>query len=319
MFYSNRSAAYLSKGSAQDALKDALKCVQIAPKWGKGYGRLGAAQYATGNLNGAVDAYTRGLEAEPSDALRDGLKEAKEALARQQARASASEEAGFPGGNPFGPNMFAKLSSNPQFLPYLADDAFRAKLQQLQRDPNAIQTAINIAIGQGPNGPADRDPRMLAVIQFLLGVSMGPGGDQDDEDDGMGAEPFAPPRGAAGRSQPVDVPGRGASSASSAASAKAAQQQKDEEMETAEQADDGLTPEQRKEKKEKRKQAVAKKEEGNTAYKSRQFEAALAAYRQAAELDPEVRARSLYPLECVCMMFELGARCFTAPISNCAA
>ena len=36
VFYSNRSAAYLSKGDAEHALADGEKCIEINPTWPKG-------------------------------------------------------------------------------------------------------------------------------------------------------------------------------------------------------------------------------------------------------------------------------------------
>ena len=43
VYYSNRSAAYLSKGFAESALKDAETCIGMKADWPKGYGRKGAA------------------------------------------------------------------------------------------------------------------------------------------------------------------------------------------------------------------------------------------------------------------------------------
>ena len=45
-FYSNRSAAYLSKGDAQNALYDAIKCIDVKSDWPKGYARKGAALHS---------------------------------------------------------------------------------------------------------------------------------------------------------------------------------------------------------------------------------------------------------------------------------
>ena len=36
VFYSNRSAAYLSKGFHESALKDAKECIKLKPSWSKG-------------------------------------------------------------------------------------------------------------------------------------------------------------------------------------------------------------------------------------------------------------------------------------------
>lgn len=41
VFYSNRSAAYLSKGDAASALSDADSVIRVNPSWPKGYSRKG--------------------------------------------------------------------------------------------------------------------------------------------------------------------------------------------------------------------------------------------------------------------------------------
>ncbi len=85
MFYSNRSAAYLSKGDAQSALDDAKKCTEIAPHWAKGFGRVGAAAHALGDFDSAMDAYEQGLAVEPSnEALKEGLREVENAMMKAQ-------------------------------------------------------------------------------------------------------------------------------------------------------------------------------------------------------------------------------------------
>ena len=58
VLFSNRSASYAALGKYEEALADAERCVRLAPKWGKGYGRKGAA------LTGAR-AGRRGCEGVP--------------------------------------------------------------------------------------------------------------------------------------------------------------------------------------------------------------------------------------------------------------
>lgn len=60
IYYSNRSAAYMKADSISKALKDAEKCVSLAPQWAKGYSRLGAAQHGLGRLDAAVDTLKKG-------------------------------------------------------------------------------------------------------------------------------------------------------------------------------------------------------------------------------------------------------------------
>lgn len=60
VFYSNRSAAYLSMGDAEHALEDAEACVKAKPDWAKGYGRKGAALHKLQRYKDAIDAYNEG-------------------------------------------------------------------------------------------------------------------------------------------------------------------------------------------------------------------------------------------------------------------
>ena len=62
VFYSNRSAAYMKNDSKSKALKDAEKCVALAPAWSKGYARLGAAQQALKRFDAAIDTFKKGIE-----------------------------------------------------------------------------------------------------------------------------------------------------------------------------------------------------------------------------------------------------------------
>ena len=57
VLYSNRSAAYLSKGDASAALSDAQKCVELKPTWAKGHGRVAAAHHKAGDYDAAIQAY----------------------------------------------------------------------------------------------------------------------------------------------------------------------------------------------------------------------------------------------------------------------
>jgi tetratricopeptide (TPR) repeat protein len=65
VYYSNRSAAYLAKGFAEIALKDAEKCISLNPEWPKGYGRKGAALHKMEAYDKAIKAYEDGLKVAP--------------------------------------------------------------------------------------------------------------------------------------------------------------------------------------------------------------------------------------------------------------
>lgn len=173
VFFSNRSAAYLSKGDAASALVDAERCISLSPSWPKGYSRKGAALHSLRRYDEAESAYSKGLEIAPSDAgLKSGLAEVQKV-----ARSSAP-----PGGGLFGPQMLAKLIGHPKFGPKLGDPAFMAKLQMMQTNPQLMMS----------------DPELMEVLQVLLG---GMGGEGDDND-------FTPPpqRAEVPKSKPEPVP-----------------------------------------------------------------------------------------------------------------
>ena len=57
ILFSNRSAAYLSKGDGELALDDAVKCIEINSTWPKGYTRKGAALHKLQEYDDAISAY----------------------------------------------------------------------------------------------------------------------------------------------------------------------------------------------------------------------------------------------------------------------
>lgn len=61
IFYSNRSAAYMKEDYISKAFHDGLKCVELAPKWSKGYNRLGVAQQGLKRFIQAIDTIKKGM------------------------------------------------------------------------------------------------------------------------------------------------------------------------------------------------------------------------------------------------------------------
>jgi len=80
--FSNRSAAYLKLGGkTEESLSDALACIDLEPKWAKGYSRQAASLQVLERYEEAILACETGLKAVPGD---DGLlKMLAEARARQ--------------------------------------------------------------------------------------------------------------------------------------------------------------------------------------------------------------------------------------------
>jgi stress-induced-phosphoprotein 1 len=165
VFFSNRSAAYLSKGDAANALSDGERCVSLKSDWAKGYTRKAAALHALRRYDAAVEAYQAGLAIAPTDAgLLSGLSEVQ--------KAKEASEAPPAGGGLFGPQMLAKLAGHPKFGPKLGDPTFMMKLQMAQKNPQLMMS----------------DPEMMEVLQAILG---GMGGDMEGGDED-GSAPFAP-------------------------------------------------------------------------------------------------------------------------------
>ena len=61
VYWSNRSAALLKQGNVKGAISDAEMCVEMNPGWGKGYARLGTAQFQNGEAREAEKTYKEGL------------------------------------------------------------------------------------------------------------------------------------------------------------------------------------------------------------------------------------------------------------------
>jgi ankyrin repeat protein len=66
VFFSNRAACYFNLKQYPQALYDACRCIQLAPKWPKGYFRKGATQLALKNIAGASASCEEGLRLDPS-------------------------------------------------------------------------------------------------------------------------------------------------------------------------------------------------------------------------------------------------------------
>lgn len=250
VFYSNRSAAYLKKGDANNALEDAKSVIALKPDFSKGYSRKGAALHALKRYNDSIAAYEEGVAKFPDDAaLKKGLEDVKREKENPYGTTS-SASAGGAGGMPaglFGPQMMAQLALDPRTRPMLNDPDTMSKIKLLQSNPNLLPTMLN-------------DPK----IMNLLGVMMGQGGAGDDDDDAAAASPTFTP--------------------ASAAPPKKEEPKKEPEPEPEEDLSQ-LPPAERK-KKEDQRAAKRKKDEGNEMYKNKKFAEAIECYDAAVTLDP---------------------------------
>lgn len=97
VYYSNRSAAYLSLGDTTNAIADARACILMKKDWSKGYSRLGAALHKAGEFEEAVRAYADGLRIDPSNRLiMDGMVAAQKGVTGQLEAKILQESAGAP-------------------------------------------------------------------------------------------------------------------------------------------------------------------------------------------------------------------------------
>ena len=163
VFYSNRSAAYLQKGDADSALKDAESCIAAKPDWAKGYNRKGCAQHALKQYDEAIATFEAGLKIAPGSALLTGpMKEAQTAQKNAAAAASAGGKTQMP--NVFGPDMWVKLQSNPQTAEWLQDPAYVSGLNAIAANPQMMQNPQMIqSLG---------DQRLLQTFLFLMGMPL---------------------------------------------------------------------------------------------------------------------------------------------------
>ncbi|XP_009604962.1 hsp70-Hsp90 organizing protein 3-like [Nicotiana tomentosiformis] len=257
VLYSNRSAAYASLNNFSEALTDAEKTVELKPDWSKGYSRLGAAQLGLKNYNDAVLAYKEGLKVDPNnEVLKSGLADAQSAQARARFRGSGPGQAS-PFGNAFsGPEMWAKLTSDPRTRAYLQQPDFVRMMQDIQKNPNNLNLYLN-------------DQRVMQAFGVLLGMKLDTRA-PEEEDAEMPEAKTSPERKRPAESEPVKEEKR------AAPGFRPEPQPKPMEV-----------SEKEKEMKERQGLAQKEKEAGNAAYKKKDFETAIQHYSKAIELDDE--------------------------------
>jgi len=150
VYFSNRSAAYLSKGFAETALKDAEDCIKLNPTWPKGYNRKGAALHKMKRYDDAIAVYEEGLKLDPNDAaLQKALQAVKNAKNGPPEGAAAASL--------FGPDFRDKIKASPNLSKYLEDPSFVQMLDMIETNPQMLQIAA-------------QDPRIQEVFSELLGI-----------------------------------------------------------------------------------------------------------------------------------------------------
>ena len=116
VYYSNRAAAYSSKGDHLAAVGDAEKAISVDPKFVKAYHRLGYvtaatkelnsfslrfsrhAQYSLGDFKASASAFERGLKLEPGNSgLKSGLQNSQARIASDDTPSLTESSSRSPG------------------------------------------------------------------------------------------------------------------------------------------------------------------------------------------------------------------------------
>lgn len=139
--YSNRAACYTKLAAFDLGLKDCEKCVELNPKFIKGWIRKGHILQGMQQPSKAIAAFQKALEIDPNNA---------EAL--QGYRACTIQNAGASGDRE---EVRRRAMGDPEVQSILSDPAMRLILEQMQNDPRALQDHL-------------KNPDIAAKIQKLL-------------------------------------------------------------------------------------------------------------------------------------------------------
>lgn len=149
----------------------------------------------------------------------------------------------------FGKEAMAKLMSNPRVMGYFQDPKFRNLFEMCKQNPQMLMQMMQV------------DPRFQDVFSVLTGIDLqGMREDQmkrkDEEEDYRKKQE------------------------------QERKKKEEEEEKKRKEEEEAKLPEEEKVKIAKRKEAETKKNEGNAAYKKKDFETALALYEEAIQADP---------------------------------
>ncbi|RZC38599.1 stress-induced-phosphoprotein 1-like [Asbolus verrucosus] len=139
--YSNRAACYTKLAAFDLGLKDCEKCVELDPKFIKGWIRKGHILQGMQQPSKAISAFQKALEIDPNNA---------EALNGYRA---CSIETASGSGDP--EKIRQRAMGDPEVQSILRDPAMRMILEQMQNDPRALQDHL-------------KNPDIAAKIQKLL-------------------------------------------------------------------------------------------------------------------------------------------------------
>ncbi|SOV01903.1 related to SGT2  len=214
VYFSNRAAAFSQIGQHDQAIDDAKQASKIDPTFGKAYSRLGHALFSSGRFQEAVEAYSKGVEVDPTnEVLKKGLAASKEQVSSSSSSTGASASApsasrdavsspsagadagagtgGFPnfGGGAGGMPDLASMMNNPM-IAQMAQNLMSNpdSLTSLMNNPMLRQAAERFGSGGGMpdmnammNDPAMRD----MARNFMGGAGRGAGGNNGGNNNNM--------------------------------------------------------------------------------------------------------------------------------------
>lgn len=254
VLFSNRSACYASLKQFDQALDDAERVVAIKADWAKGYSRKGAALHGLGRLPDAIEAYEAGLKLDPNNQqMKQSIEELKDQL--------EFGAGGGPGGNPFGDrqifteDVWPKLAMHPSTRGFMGQPDFVQKIKEIIANPSKLQMHMG-------------DQRVLQAFAVAMGLNLQMPGAGEAADQFPSSS--SPPAQASAASA---APASTQPSPASAAGSKTQSAPQPPKAETEEEMQ--------------HRRAEEVKEEGNTFYKRREFDQAIAKYDEALALWPD--------------------------------
>ncbi|KAJ7042683.1 cytoplasmic protein [Mycena alexandri] len=198
IYYSNRAAAYSSKGDHLSAVGDAEHAITIDPGFIKAYHRLGHAQYSLTDFRAAADAFERGLKLDPNNpGLKSGFENSTARIVPEEdddgppplthdpaASAASARGAGAatdgmgPGGmadllGGGGMPDFASMMNNPQMMAMAQQMMANGGLQGLMQNPAVANMMNRVQSGNMPSMDEIMGDPTLRNLAEQFGGGMG--------------------------------------------------------------------------------------------------------------------------------------------------
>ncbi|KAN0100875.1 hypothetical protein V8E55_000859 [Tylopilus felleus] len=178
VYFSNRAAAYSSKGDHAAAVEDGKRAIEVDPSFAKAYSRLGHAHYSLGDYKAAADAFGKGAELDPTNEnLKSGLKNARDHLPSEdeddgppplmpEDQLSSSSPSSNPAGSGAAPNLagladmfgggggmpnLGNMMNNPMMMQMAQQLMANGGMERLMSNPAVASMMNRVQGGQMPS------------------------------------------------------------------------------------------------------------------------------------------------------------------------